>query len=294
MPLDRSSCLGRACLAIRRAYLLDRAHPGAWLSAAGELLMELGGEQVSALLLVVRRGGAGGALAPGADQAAPSGASARIEHAGVAGVPSPETARALLDESHRGWPSDDVTRLGAGAACAARAAMVAERAWNASSLRRFRAELGLGEFVRAQVPFEDVDGGRTLVLQIDGPLDRWSPSDELVLSLAHVAPGITEAYILMFVRPRVVRRRLLERLSPVQRTVAPLLAAGHTEKVIARLLDRSAHTVHEHAKAIYLAWGVRNRFELRDRWLGLDSEAVPAVVVQPGAGLGTQARRTAT
>ena len=68
--------------------------------------------------------------------------------------------------------------------------------------------------------------------------------------------------------PLRYRRSLLSQLSPTQRRIAPLLARGLTEKQIAEELGRSPHTVHEHAKSIYSTWGVRTRFDLRDKWMG--------------------------
>jgi DNA-binding CsgD family transcriptional regulator len=58
------------------------------------------------------------------------------------------------------------------------------------------------------------------------------------------------------------RAALLARLTPAQRVVLPYLLEGKTEAEIGKLVFRSRYTVHDHARAIYLALGVRNRVEL--------------------------------
>lgn len=55
---------------------------------------------------------------------------------------------------------------------------------------------------------------------------------------------------------------LLARLTPAQRAIVPYLLEGKTEEQIARILFRSRHTIHDHARAVYEALGVRNKLEL--------------------------------
>lgn len=55
---------------------------------------------------------------------------------------------------------------------------------------------------------------------------------------------------------------LLGRLSPAQQRVLPLLVRGLKEEDIGTELKRSRHTIHDHAKSIYAAAGVRSRLEL--------------------------------
>jgi len=88
-----------------------------------------------------------------------------------------------------------------------------------------------------------------------------------------VAADVGQAhYALGPLSERARREALLGELSPMRRRVAPLLATGMSETEIAETLGRSRHTVHEHAKSIYLQWGVSSRHELRTLWLGLTDE----------------------
>jgi len=59
---------------------------------------------------------------------------------------------------------------------------------------------------------------------------------------------------------------LMSRLTTAQRRVADLLVKGLSEKQVAKQLDRSPHTTHDHVKAIYRAWNVRTRAEMIARW----------------------------
>lgn len=56
--------------------------------------------------------------------------------------------------------------------------------------------------------------------------------------------------------------KLVERLTPAQRLVLPYLLEGKTEAEIGKLIYRSRYTVHDHARAIYATFQVRNRVEL--------------------------------
>lgn len=70
-------------------------------------------------------------------------------------------------------------------------------------------------------------------------------------------------------------------LTPAQRAVLPHLLNGDTEAEIARRLFRSRYTVHDHARAIYAALGVRNRIELVLKIRGRFGDRLAA---EPGSG----------
>lgn len=52
------------------------------------------------------------------------------------------------------------------------------------------------------------------------------------------------------------------RLGPMRKRIARLALAGHTEKKIAALVDRSEHTVNEHLKELYRELKVHSRSQL--------------------------------
>lgn len=137
------------------------------------------------------------------------------------------------------------------------------------SLDSIRAGSGLHGAVRVVSLFQDESGTRGLVVQLDGRLAAWKPWAGLAAALAESAAMLVEQYVYGFSGPRCYRSGLLRVLTPVQRELLPLLVAGHPERDIARLSRRSIHTVHEHTKSIYLAWDVRSRMELREKWLML-------------------------
>ena len=51
-------------------------------------------------------------------------------------------------------------------------------------------------------------------------------------------------------------------ITPAERRVFDLLVCGHSEKIIATRLTLSRHTVHNHVRRIYQAFGVHTRPEL--------------------------------
>lgn len=75
--------------------------------------------------------------------------------------------------------------------------------------------------------------------------------------------GLTGAApVLVGPNGRLPLNHLMERLTTAQRAVLPHLLDGKTEADIGKLIFRSRYTVHDHARGIYAAMGVRNRLEL--------------------------------
>ncbi len=73
-------------------------------------------------------------------------------------------------------------------------------------------------------------------------------------------------------------KSLLDRLSEAQRRVLVHLLEGLSEPEIADRIHRSRHTVHDHTKAIYAAFGVSKRVQLVHLFAGVEPKAVaPAV-----------------
>jgi pSer/pThr/pTyr-binding forkhead associated (FHA) protein len=69
------------------------------------------------------------------------------------------------------------------------------------------------------------------------------------------------------------------RLTPAELRVLTLLLGGLAEKEIAAHLDLSRHTVHNHAKRIYSAYGVGTRPELLARFIPSADTTHPAAGV---------------
>jgi DNA-binding CsgD family transcriptional regulator len=192
--------------------------------------------------------------------------------AAIVGVGDERTERALYDDAWEGLPHDDVAaaaghkRPRPDRFVGPRRALAPDEVWQRSAYRAHRARRGLHDFARALLPFEAEDGPRALVVQFDGLNPSWSPEPEIVRALSAIAPHLVDAFRHAFVLPIRHHQDLLDRLTDAQREVAPFLATAMTEGEIADALNRSRHTIHDHAKSIYRAWGVRNRAALRDLW----------------------------
>lgn len=194
--------------------------------------------------------------------------------AAVGGLLTEPMASALADDAAAGWANDDVgyeaghrqvlQRVVSGT----RRDLVGDRAWSVSSYGTRRRHLGLGEFARVLIPFEEVGVHHTLVLQWSATSTGHPPESMFVLALENVARAVAQAYRERFITPREHQATLLARLTTTQRRIAPLLIEGKSESAVARELGRSAHTIHDHTKTIYHAWGVKSRMQMRDVWFG--------------------------
>lgn len=137
----------------------------------------------------------------------------------------------------------------------ARADIIEDRRWNRSSCAndRFR-KLGYDDFVMSMIPVPSLSVFSSLeVFRPQGK--RFSPRDRLFLQLVH------EELASDWNR----KEAHLARLTPRQRQVLNHLIAGASEKELAYDLGVSAHTAHDHVKAIYRAFDVRSRGELLAR-----------------------------
>lgn len=131
-----------------------------------------------------------------------------------------------------------------------------------------RRALGLGAFVRLEIPVVSAEPGASLVVQVDAlgpaPLDEAHMIEELEL----LAPFLKRVYEHALGQCERRQSAMSSMVSDAQRPVLELLIQGLTEREIATRVFRSQHTVHDHVKGIYAAIGVRSRIELIDRWHG--------------------------
>jgi DNA-binding CsgD family transcriptional regulator len=79
----------------------------------------------------------------------------------------------------------------------------------------------------------------------------------------------------------VVSAKAWPKITPRQREVLELLLHGHGEKEIAARLFLSKHTIHNHVKAVYRAFGVSSRFELFARCADLARAHLPEAAEGP-------------
>ena len=167
--------------------------------------------------------------------------------------------------------TDPVTRL--------RQELLSDERWRGSRLFIERARLELHDFAWSAVRATNADEGRIIAIQLDGATAEWMPSETEAQMLTALTCVVRSSYTNGPLAERARQDALLMQLSPMRRRVAPMLASGLSETKIALKLERSKHTVHEHAKAIYQQWKVRSRRELRDLWLGREQQPQPTVRV---------------
>lgn len=257
---SRIDLMARACRAVSKMYRVEPDSRDAWTQSAAEDLLDLVAGGASAMVLVGEWSRGDGAW--------------RTISLGLAGQYPPGAVRALQDQASRGWPDDDFSRTLAHASergvgvCGRREEMMDDGAWARSAYAAFRRSIGLYDLARAVMSTDEGGHARQIVLQIDGLSETWRAPRESVAALACVTQAMLDSYRRVFVEPAAARRRVLDSLSPTQQTIVPMLAEGMTEAKIAERIHRSAHTVHDHTRAIYRALGVRSRLELRDLWLG--------------------------
>jgi len=250
----------RCCAAVREALTLRTPDADDWLGRIAASVSRIETEPVGVVAGVVER----------------VGASHATERCAIAGFRRADR-EAYAAQLEQGWAGDETLAASTepspslAPACLRRVDVLDDAAWRGSSLAAERRLFGAHDFARAVFPHRTVAGLRHFVLQIDGLRRAWRPTPDVVDRLRGVAPVIFSAYESRFVRLPLHRRRLLDRVTPMQREIAPLLAHGLSEAQIAQRLGRSRHTVHDHTKAIYRAWGICSRHELRELWDAADA-----------------------
>ena len=133
----------------------------------------------------------------------------------------------------------------------ARGDLLDDRAWDRSfsANERFRA-MGYDDFILSMAPVGALDVLCSLGI-FRAPGKRFTARERLIVSLVHEELSTDWN-----------RRSGTTRLTPRQREVLGRLEKGESEKEITYALGLSAHTTHDHVKAIYRAFRVRSRAEL--------------------------------
>ena len=143
-------------------------------------------------------------------------------------------------------------------------------------------------------PATTADGTGPAPIAVSEPVCLPDEEGRLCLEISGASPGgqpalpasglrvlvvaLAAVYEERIVTPLLRRRRLLDRLAPVQRGLIPFLLSGESEVRVAELTGRSRHTIHDHTKKIYKRLGVHTRHDLVVLWNGLDTgtAGVPA------------------
>jgi DNA-binding CsgD family transcriptional regulator len=139
---------------------------------------------------------------------------------------------------------------------ARRGDVVSDRKWERSfsANERFRAN-GFDDFVLSMVPVPELNVLSSIEIY-RGPGRRFGQREKLFLSLLH--EELANDWKATPMRGEV-------RLTPRQEQVLSRLKQGASEKEIAYELGLSAHTTHDHVKALHRVFGARSRGELLAR-----------------------------
>lgn len=142
---------------------------------------------------------------------------------------------------------------------ASRRQLVEDRAWYGSAVanEHFRP-FDCNDFIVSMVPLPALRAISAIKL-----FRAWSDrpfTDRDCLLVELIAEELARDWV--ETEPLAVAGRAL---SPRLRQVLSLLAGGASEKEVAATLSLSTHTVHDYAKALHRAFGVRSRSELLAR-----------------------------
>jgi len=121
-----------------------------------------------------------------------------------------------------------------------------------------------------------------MAVRIAGLRLRSAESDLLDLVFRHVGEAVADGPMVGAVR----RNALLEAIGKAQRKLVPYLLTDRTEQEIADAIGRSRHTVHDHVKLIYAAWGVNSRSAMCDVWNGQRKAPIHAGGVEIRSNVG--------
>lgn len=134
--------------------------------------------------------------------------------------------------------------------------VVSDRQWQRSfsANERFRPN-GIDDFVFSMVPVPELNVLSSIEIY-RGPGRRFGQREKVFLSLLH--EELANDWKAASTRGGV-------RLTPRQEQVLSHLAQGASEKEIAYDLGLSAHTTHDHVKALHRVFGARSRGELLAR-----------------------------
>ncbi len=143
---------------------------------------------------------------------------------------------------------------------------VPDAEWFSGDRRRHRAALGVHDYARAAARVQGAVGQEVIVVEITSRTADWLPLSTDASGARFAAELSAWVYDFRIARPARAREGLLALLTPAQRDIAIHLTAGEAVPDIAELFSRSPHTVQDHIKAIFRAWGVHSKTEALWLW----------------------------
>lgn len=128
--------------------------------------------------------------------------------------------------------------------------------------------------MRWSMPLPAISGSRWVTMRISMlPALRGKALEDtrlhFDLAMSVFKAALSASYQRAILEPEIRERALYDRLSVPQRNVARGLVQGQSESVIAKNLNRSKHTVHDHIRTIYQSFGVKSRYEFLMLWRDL-------------------------
>jgi len=137
------------------------------------------------------------------------------------------------------------------------------------TVKRYRLDHGLDDFVNSVCPLDDPPAGSTVILHRRCGREPFSQRERRILHLVTANVGWLHHSV-----DRDAAAAERDPLSPRQRAVLTLLLQAKPRKAIARELNLSPHTVKDHTTAIYRHYGVGSHLELM-RLFQTGGEAAP-------------------
>ncbi len=258
LPIDLA---GACCDAVGRIFALREISEDSWLRAASEALRHIEGDvdAAAAEIIVAEARDIQHRLWRVIHSAISRPDELDIDASSLADRIVQDERRWLIDASSALEPPRFFLRHD----------RVSDESWRTHSLRAARETFGLFDYARATMRLPGSVGPIAIIVQISGCSREWRPNERTRSALVAAAPLAAAAFARAFVEPAVRKKNLLEMLSGAQRSVAELMVSNVKESEIARRLDRSRHTIHDHVKAIHKAWGVGSRLEALLVWDGV-------------------------
>ncbi len=150
--------------------------------------------------------------------------------------------------------------------------------WNTQPMGRVLAAQNLARPILVIVPIASSQPGLCLIICISfDAAAPETPETEIITTLVGVLPTLTRQSQIALSRVNNPKAWLTER----ELEILDQLIEGHSVRVIADKLGRSAHTVHDHVKNLHKKIGASSRGELIAKAMGHTSRSQAAPELDP-------------